>query len=519
MTPQRPHRSRPGRRWRALALSATAAAAAAVLSACSLLPGGTQGGATTTPQATAVAGAPEDLKPFYSQSVAWSPCEKTFQCAKVKVPLDYAKPDGGSIEIAAIKLPASGQKLGSLLVNPGGPGASGYDFVLQGAASKISQKVRRAYDVIGFDPRGVKRSAPVQCLDDKGQDAYRAKMYDLNSDADMARAKADADAFNAQCKARTGPVLGQVDTISAAKDMDILRATANDAKLNYLGFSYGTFLGATYAELFPKNTGRVVLDGAVDPALGNEELTLGQAAGFEKALRNWTANCLKQSGCPLSGTVDSSIKDIQNLLDSILKHPMRAQDGREVTANMFVSGLIVPLYDTATWSLLEQALGDALKGDPTAMLALSDFSADRDENGHYTSNSNEAFTAIGCLDYPSVSDLAVLRKDQKELMKASPTLGYYLAGNNCQDWPYPPKSKPHRITAAGSAPIVVVGTSDDPATPYPWAVSLRNQLASGVLVSWKGDGHTAYGRSNTCVDNAVDGYLVDGKVPADKTQC
>ena len=287
MKPARPQSAR----TRSLAIGMRAVGAVAValtLASCSLFGGGSGGGSSAaTPGAAAgqadpsiAAAAPAELRSFYSQQLDWKPCEGSFECAKVKVPLDYSKPDGDRIELAVIKLATKGDKKGTLLVNPGGPGGSGYDFVRDAANTNISEKVRSAYDIVGFDPRGVKRSAPVTCLTDKERDASRAKTYALDTDAGLNAALADNKAIAAKCAEKTGPVLGHIDTVSAAKDLDILRGVVNDAKLNYLGYSYGTLLGATYASLFPDNVGRLVLDGALDPSLSYEELTRGPDRGL-----------------------------------------------------------------------------------------------------------------------------------------------------------------------------------------------------------------------------------------------
>jgi pimeloyl-ACP methyl ester carboxylesterase len=498
-------------------------ALAIVLASCSLLGGSNQGKGTATAKAdpSIVASAPDELDSFYSQEVIWEPCEKDFQCAKVRVPLDYAKPDGETIQIAALKAAATGKKSGSLLVNPGGPGASGYDFVKDAAGTHFSQSVRASYDLVGFDPRGVERSAPVKCMTDAERDAARAKIYALNTDAGLAAALADNKAIGAQCAEQTGPALGHIDTVSSAKDLDILRAVVNDAKLNYLGYSYGTFLGSTYASLFPDNVGRMVLDGALDPSMSNEELTSGQARAFEKAVRSYVADCLQKEGCPLGGNVDAGVQQIRDLINSVQATPRTAKDGRVVNGNMFVSGLITPLYNDESWPALTQALEAAMTGDVTLMLRLADLGADRSSNGTYTSNSTFAFNAINCLDYPMVSDTAGMRAEQQRLEQDSPTLGYFFAygGTNCIDWPYRSVRTPAPVEYTGESPIVVVGTTGDPATPVDWAASLRKQLGNASLLTWRGEGHTAYGRSNSCIGDAVDRYLVDGTVPADHTVC
>ncbi|QCB95517.1 alpha/beta hydrolase [Arthrobacter sp. PAMC25564] len=512
-------------RFRSWAVGVRAAGAMALVLAvasCSLFGGG--GGSTSAgpvQSGAAIAAAPAELRSFYSQQVTWVPCESSFTCAKIKVPLDYSKPDGASIEIAAIKLSTKGSKKGSLLVNPGGPGGSGYDFVRDAGTTNISEKVRSNYDVVGFDPRGVKRSAPVTCLTDQERDESRAKTYALDTDAGLEAALADNKVIAAKCVEKTGPVLGHIDTGSAAKDLDILRGVLNDTKLNYLGYSYGTLLGSTYASLFPDNVGRMVLDGAIDPSLSYEDLTSGQAKAFEKAVSAYAAHCLQESGCPLSGSTEDAVQQIRNLIKAVEANPLPAKGGRQVSASTFVSGFILPLYNNDNWPLLTRALAQAKAGDGSGMMTLADFGADRDPNGSYTSNSTFAFNAINCLDYPMVSDTASMRAEDLKLRQESPTLGYYFAygGSNCKDWPYKNVRTPAPVEYKGSAQILVVGTTGDPATPYEWAGELRKQLGNASLLTWKGEGHTAYGRSNSCIGNGVDSYLIDGKAPADNTVC
>jgi pimeloyl-ACP methyl ester carboxylesterase len=465
--------------------------------------------------------APADLREYYGQRVSWESCEQEFQCASIKVPLDYEKPDGDSIEIAALKLPASGNKKGSLLVNPGGPGGSGVDFVRDSGSTNISERVRSNYDLVGFDPRGVKRSAPVTCLTDQERDAAAQQNYNLDIDVQLQAYMDFNKATAAKCVENTGPVLAHIDTVSAAKDLDILRAVVNDAKLNYLGYSYGTFLGSTYASLFPENVGKMVLDGALDPSLSNEELTRGQARAFEKAIRSYVADCFQREGCPLSGSVDTGVQQLRDLIQNAAANPQRAKDGRLVTGSSFVSGFILPFYNDDNWPLLTKALDEAMKGDSSTMLQLADFGADRNPDGTYSSNSGMAFNAINCLDYPMVTDTAGMRAEKQLLLQDSPTLGYFFAygGANCKDWPYKSLRTPAPVEYPGSAPIVVVGTTGDPATPVEWAGALRKQLGNASLLTWKGEGHTAYGRSNTCIGDAVDNYLIDGKTPVDNTFC
>jgi pimeloyl-ACP methyl ester carboxylesterase len=465
--------------------------------------------------------APDGLQGYYSQDAGWTSCEKNFECGNVRVPMDYANPGAGDITIAAIRLPSKGKQKGSILINPGGPGASGYDYVKDAGQTNFTEKLRANYDIVGFDPRGVKRSAPVTCLNNEERDASRQKVYRLDTDQGLQAALADNKAIIDKCVANSGPALAHIDTASSAKDMDILRAVLNDSKLNYIGYSYGTSLGSTYASLFPDKVGRMVLDGAMDPSLSNEELTSGQARAFEKAIRSFVSDCLRDSKCPLRGSVDDGVEQVRDLINDVDQNPRRAKDGRLVTGPTFVSGVITPLYNDQNWPVLSQALDLAMQGDVTQMLRIADLASDRELDGSYSGNSSFAFNAINCLDYPMVSDTARMRADAEELKKDSPTFGYFFAygGINCKDWPYKSVRTPAPVEYDGGEPIVVIGTTGDPATPVEWAGALRKQLGNASLITWHGEGHTAYGRSNHCVSDAVDSYFVDGKQPADNTQC
>ncbi len=511
------------RRSPALGVRAAAGAAALVLtlSSCGLFGDGDGGSKAASPDPAIAAAAPAELRGFYTQKLEWTPCEGAFECTKVEVPQDYAKPDGEKIELAALRLKSKGSAQGSLLINPGGPGGSGYDFVRDAGGTNISSKVRDNFDLVGFDPRGVKRSAPVTCLTDAERDASRAKTFAYDTDEGIEAALAENRVIAAKCVEKTGPVLAHIDTVSAAKDLDVLRAVLNDTKLNYLGYSYGTFLGSTYAELFPDNVGRMVLDGALDPSLSNEELTAGQAKAFEKALIAYVANCQQENGCPLSGSTEDGVQQVRDLIQAAEARPLPAANGRVVSGSTFVSGLIIPLYNNGNWPVLTRALAQAAAGDGSGMLALADFGADREANGTYTSNSAFAFNAINCLDYPMETDTAAMRAEEQRLRELSPTFGYYFAytGTNCKDWPHQAVRAPAPVDYTGSTPIVVIGTTGDPATPVEWATALRKQLGNAALLTWNGQGHTAYGRGNGCIRSAVDAYLVDGKVPADNTVC
>jgi pimeloyl-ACP methyl ester carboxylesterase len=503
--------------------AAAAVASLAMLTGCQLIFPGSGGGADAdrTADAEVIGDVPAELMSYYTQDVRWEDCENGFECATITVPMDYENPAGESIDIAAIRSEASGNPLGTVLINPGGPGASGYTTVRDSVNMVTSDRLRDNYDILGFDTRGVGRSSAVKCLTDDERDESRSTFHDLDTAEGRESAAQSAGEFAAKCAANTGELLGHVDTESSARDMDILRAVVGDPKLNYLGFSYGSMLGATYAELFPERSGRLVLDGAMDPSLSNEEITLGQAAGFERAIRAYAQDCLSRPNCPMDGSVDDAVAQIGELIDSVEASPMTASDGRLVPVATFVNGFILPLYNDMNWPTLTQALTGAFNGDPTDMLRLADIGAERNPDGSYEGNTAAAFTAFNCMDYSMTSDPAAMQAEADRLEAASPTIGRYLAygGVTCQDWAYEPVREPHPIHAAGADPIVVIGTTGDPATPYEWAEALSSQLDSAVMVTWEGQGHTAYGRAGECIEDAVDDYFIDGTVPEDGTRC
>ena len=489
--------------------------------------------------ASASATVPAGLESFYSQKVSWHACAKKgmaeatsgqdtgFTCAKVKVPLDYDNPGGQTIEIAVKKRAAGGDSIGSLFVNPGGPGGSGIDLVDE-AGSYFSKKLTSSYDVVGFDPRGVGASTAVDCLTDAELDAERAGANDPatpSASATEERAQKMGEACTS--KTSTQGLLDHIDTISVARDLDILRAVDGQQALTYLGYSYGTYLGATYAELFPANTGRLVLDGAVDPSLNAEELALGQAKGFEASLRAYVESCQSSKlGCPLSGDVDSGVSQVREFLESTKTAPVPTSDSkRPLTYDLAVYGVLGSMYQTQAWPSLtlglSQAMGKEGKPDGSALLKLADLVSFRESDGTYSNNGAEALMAVNCLDYPVQGDNASWEKNAKAIKETSPTFGSQLLYPDayCQGWGHTSSRKREKITASGAAPILVVGTTGDPATPYAWAQALAEQLESGQLLIWEGDGHTAYGRSNDCVKKAVDTYLLNGTMPDKGLTC
>jgi pimeloyl-ACP methyl ester carboxylesterase len=487
----------------------------------------------TTPPAPEEDGPPTEepdvagqgLEGFYGQDVKWEACDGGYECARIAAPLDWDVPETGSIQLSVKRALATGsaeQRLGSLLVNPGGPGASGKDFVVSMVDYVVSDEVRDAYDIVGFDPRGVGESSAVACGDDTLVDEFFTADIPMEDQADVEAARERLRTFGEACLESTGPLLGEVDTVSAARDMDLMRAVLGDTQLSYVGFSYGTFLGATYADLYPENVGRLVLDGALDPSMSNDDLVIGQAIGFENALRAYVEFCQSTSGCPLTGDVDSGMEQIRELTERAEADPIPAGGGMTVNGTLAFYGIVVTLYDDASWRYLTQALDEVVSsGTAGLLLELANFYLDRTSDGHYTANAMVAFSAINCLDYPmEVRDYDEIVAFAEQVGAQAPTFGRdFGMAIGCETWPFPATGAREPISATGAAPILVIGTTGDPATPYDWAVALADQLDSGTLLTWEGEGHTAYGRGGPCVDEVVEAYLLDGEVPAEGTRC
>ncbi|GAA3065813.1 alpha/beta hydrolase [Streptomyces roseofulvus] len=514
---------------RLLRTSATALAAAGlILSGCT---GGSDAAAPAGPgsasarQAASASASPEALRKYYGQKLAWRDCGvEGFQCATLRAPLDYARPDGPEIKLAVSRVRASGpgQRIGSLLVNPGGPGGSAVDYLQGYAGIGYPEPVRARYDMVAVDPRGVGRSEPVDCLTGPEMDTYTQVDQTPDDTAEVDALAASFRRFAAGCEKRSGAVLPHVSTVETARDMDILRAVLGDERLHYVGASYGTFLGATYAELFPGRVGRLVLDGAMDPSLSALDLNRDQTAGFETAFTAFAADCVTRPDCPLgTGSVAEAGEALRTFFRTTDAAPVPTGEDRELGESLATTGVIAAMYDEGAWPQLREALTRAIGGEGSALLALADSYYEREPDGSYA-NLMFANAAVNCLDLPpAYQDPAAARRAVPSFDKASPVFGTGLAwaALNCTYWPSPATGRPHRITAEGAAPILVVGTTRDPATPYKWARSLADQLSSGTLLTYEGDGHTAYGRGSDCVDTAINTYLLEGTPPAEGKRC
>ena len=484
------------------------------------------------------------VQSFYEQAIEWGVCaSETFdtfegvnssdaseyQCAFLKAPLDWSNPDGDQITLALAIHRSTTRDAPALFINPGGPGGAIVSSLPYYAAQGIGESVVAAYDIVALDPRGVGDSTPVVCTTDAERDERNAGEDDDMDTSDespqstVASVQEDAREVAEGCREHSGSLYEHIDTVSAARDFDMVRAILGQETLNLLGYSYGTFLGATYAGLFPERVGRFVLDGALDPTLSVNEVSALQMRGLEASLQHWISDCATQASCPMGRNTQEGIQTVRYFLDSLEDSPMGTTDpNRPLTENLAVTALTGAMYNTQWWPQLTQAFGIAWqKGDGTGLLAIADMLNSRNPDGTYQDNSFDAINAINNLDYSPEGNIEQWT-DQVETLKSElPLLGKYVGYPSASLEAWPTKhAQRSPITAQGAAPIVVIGTTHDPATPYSMAQGLSSQLASGVLVSVEGWNHTAYRRgANQCVVRAVEDYFVKGTVPQDGLMC
>jgi pimeloyl-ACP methyl ester carboxylesterase len=485
---------------------------------------------------------------YYAQTVKWTTCAHSLECATVRVPIDWQHVTSESISLALVKHSAKGTSLGDLVVNPGGPGGSGVGFVEDGIDGVVDSTISKNYDIIGFDPRGVGQSSPVSCFDNAGTDQYFYGIEPgvIGSAAWIAAQRAKAASLAAACEKGTGPVLGHIDTVNAATDMDVIRSALGAPRLNFLGYSYGTFLGTIYAGLFPSHVGKMVLDGADDPWGANftpndssdasndfgvdpaSDGTVSQAVGFEDALGSFLESCLTnvsatvgQLRCPFLSTVSDAKKRVEGLLTAAAAHPFAASDGRLLGDVTLATAIDDALYDPSDWPDLTRMFIQLQDRNPKIAFEFADDYNDRNPDGTYDDNADLANLAIGCLEEGPAVDLKFDKREETELRKVAPILGIYssYADLACSGWKYGPSPFPNPVHAPGTGAILVIGTTGDPATPYSDAKNLAKQLDSATLVTFHGEGHTAYDRGDECIDSTVDAYLLNYTVPYTDPSC
>nr|WP_229701362.1 alpha/beta hydrolase [Streptomyces camponoticapitis] len=539
----------PARRRRRALTAVTAATVAALLAAagCSGSDSGGQAGQNSRSDQDGQSKTDKSVKTappadLASQKLDWKDCPTPsaaegggtapsplpggtkWKCASMAAPLDYAKPKGDTIDLALIRAETSDpdKRIGSLVFNFGGPGGSGVTALP--SFGKDYEKLRTRYDLVSFDPRGVGRSDPVECKDDKQLDAYYAKDMTPDDSAEEKSFIGGLKWYASGCEQKSGKALPHVGTVNAARDMDLMRQVLGDDKLDYFGISYGTELGGVYAHLFPKSVGHAVFDAVVDPTEGTEQGSLGQAKGFQLALTNFAKDCVSRGdACQLPGSDPQEIENfVVKLLDRLDKKPITGLGSRKLTETQATNGIAQALYSKELWPLLEQGLDEADGGNGALLLVLSDAMNGRNEKGQY-SNIQAANAAVNCVDSKERYTLAQTKAKLPDFREASPVFGEFLGWGllGCSEWPVPGESDRPDVSAPGSAPILVIGNTGDPATPFEGARAMVKALGKGVGVelTFEGQGHGAYNSGNACVRDAVNGYLLDNKVPKAGTVC
>jgi pimeloyl-ACP methyl ester carboxylesterase len=488
-----------------------------------------------------------ELQKFYAQRLDWGSCasfapaeedkatfsDPKFDCTYLQVPLDYSKPAGTTAQIAVLRMKATdpGQRVGSLVINPGGPGASGTEAATGVAQQITGSPLAQRFDLVGFDPRGVGASKPlIKCFTPAERDADRLDVEVDNSPAGVARQEAKNKDYDNKCAQRSGlDLLANAGTRDVAKDMDILRAALGDQKLTYLGYSYGTRLGYTYAEDFPKNVRALVLDGALDPDQNLIDRTVAQAGGFQQAFNAFGVWCAAQPGCPLGTDPAKDTDNYKKLVLPLINKPLRMPDGRLMSYNDAMTGVIQGLYTPQAWQgiligLQELATGqksNQLRIPTFALMYLADAYEGREPDGTYQ-YTLDAFTAIGCVDDKAVKDRAMELEANKRALAVAPFEddghGPSPALDPCAFWPVPNTSAPHEPHVVGLPQVLVISVTGDPATPYQAGVNLAKALDARLLTV-QGTQHTVALQGTKCVDDIVGKYFIDLTLPPEGARC
>ncbi|CAN5753185.1 alpha/beta hydrolase [soil metagenome] len=465
--------------------------------------------------------------------VAWEPCRfqsgaetrlpSGTECGAIAVPVDYSKPDGDLTNIAMIKFPATGEKIGSLVINPGGPGESGIEAAV-GRIGTLPPDIRQHFDLVGFDPRGVGSSSPaLWCNSDEDNDRLRAEPQEEYTEAGVAHINSETKEFVQRCVDKMGKeFLANVGTASVVKDLDAIRAALGDDKLTYLGYSYGTRIGSAYAEEFPQNVRAMILDGAVDPNADPVEEDIKQAKAFQDAFDDFAADCAKDSSCPLGTDPAKSVDVFLSMVEPLGTKSAPTKDPRGLSYSDAIVGTIMALYSPSLWTHLSDGLAELKQGRGDTMLALADMYMRRDSKGHYT-NATDVRAAVTCVDQPPLTDPAKVVEEDRRMREVAPFMSYgsftgLAPMPTCSFWPVPPTSEPHSISAQDLPPTLVVSTTGDPATPYQAGVELAKELKGGLL-TYEGTQHTVVFQGESCVDDYAAQYLLQGTVPPPGAKC
>jgi pimeloyl-ACP methyl ester carboxylesterase len=485
---------------------------------------------------------PSGLDKFYAQSLTWGDCEpyatsadaqtafgvKDLQCARLTVPLDYTQPAGNTITLGVLRRRATGgdQRIGSLVVNPGGPGASGMEAAAGLVSQVSSSALGRRFDLVGFDPRGIGASQPeVKCLTDAERDEQRTENLDTDGSPEgVAKEEAEQKDFAAKCAQRTqygDAMLANLGTRDVAKDMDVLRSVLGDKKLTYLGYSYGTRIGSAYAEAFPGNVRALVLDGAVDPQQDALQSLVAQGQGFGTAFDQFAKWCAARQDCALGNNAGNAVSVFQNLVRPLIDFPVPVSDGRKLSYDDATIAAVQALYQQQLWEPLNTGLVELKQQRGDTLMQLADLYNERDKNGHYATT-QDVFTAVRCVDDPPVTDQQAILAAQEKYEQVAPFLDDGKKPSDARDacafWPVPNTTKPHEPDAVGLPPTLVISTTNDPATPYQAGVNLAKAL-KGSLLTFNGTQHTVFLQGNSCVDKVGTDYLVDGTLPPAGDRC
>ena len=470
----------------------------------------------------------------FGQPPIWSNCDAmigdasgipTAQCGTVSVPVDYAKPEGAQAQLAVIRIPASGDRIGVLMINPGGPGASAVDTVADMGAALADSPIMARFDLVGIDPRGVGHSTPeLRCRTDAEFDAYRREPLADYSPAGVAHIEAVYGQVVNLCAEKMGTeFLANVGTANAVQDMDVVRAALGENQINYLGFSYGTELGAAYADRYPDRVRAMVLDSAIDPSLDPIASRIAQYAGFQTAFDDYAADCAQSAGCPLGTDPAQFVNRFHDLVNPLVNKPAYTSDPRGLSYQDAITGTVNALYSPRYWQYLTSGLLGLERGtDAGDLLLLADDYQGRNDAGHYK-NKQDAFTAIGCVDSPYPSDSAAWADADRQIREAAPFLAYgeftgFAPRDLCTMWPVPPTSSPHPASSPGPGKVVVVSITHDPATPYQAGVDLAQQMGAS-LITFDGTQHTVVFNGDACVDTAVVNFLIDSATPPVDLRC
>lgn len=488
------------------------------------------GASDSSSSASAVGPIPSGLETFYTQTLEWESCDRyntdgselgsAVECAMVTVPLDYADPEGRTIEVAISRTKATGEKIGSVLMNPGGPGSSGLYLAGQAEGTAVADR----FDRIGFDPRGIGASEPeVRCLTSEEVDQERREPDVDVSPEGIAATEAEHRDYAAQCVERTGAdVLEHVGTREVVRDMDVIRAVLGDEKLTYIGYSYGTRIGTAYAEEFPSNVRAMVLDGALDPDQSPVDEAVAQGAAFQTAFDAFAADCAQTETCPLGTDPAQAVAQFRSLVDPLIDRPADTTDPRGLSYDDAITGAQQALYSQQLWRLLRAGLNELRDGRGDTLLRLADTYSGRLEDGSYT-NIDDAFNAVRCVDGPPTTDRAAADEADARFRAAAPYLDDGRATGSapldlCAFWPVPNTSDPHIVDVEGLPTLVVVSTTNDPATPYQAGVELAAQLRAD-LVTYDGTQHTVAFSGVDCIDEPLVNYLVELVPPEDGLRC